>query len=115
MRNRIKSIKNNIDSFKTNEELRLEILNALNEKYDLPEVGQYYTFLHLPDKKIIHDGYPLVATMKLEEWGFGGLNFHSKKFNSYKWNSIKSKYHLIRENELEDLIELKYGKLHLNK
>lgn len=113
--NRISSIRKNLNSFSTKDELRKEILNSLSETHALPEVGNFYTFLHIPEKKIIYDQYPLVATMKLQEWGFDGLNFHSKNYKSYRWNSIKSKYHLIRKNEIEDLLELEYGKHRLNR
>lgn len=112
--NRISSIKKNLNSFNTPNELRKEILNSLSETHDLPEIGNLYTFLHVPEKKIIYDQYPLIATMKLKKWGFGGLNFHSKDYKSYKWNSIKSKYHVVNKNELEDLLYLQYGKHRLN-
>jgi hypothetical protein len=115
MANRISRVRKHLDSFATKDDLRKEILNALSITHDLPEVGNFYTFLHIPEKKIIYDQYPLVATTKIQKWGFDGINFHSKGPRSYKWNSVKSKYHVVKQDELEDLLELQYGKHRLNR
>jgi hypothetical protein len=115
MYNRISSIKRNLSSFSSSDELRREILNVLDETTDRPEVGKYYTFLHMPNKRIHHDRHPLVATTKMKDWGFSGVNFNSKKYGNYDWNSVKSKYHSIRQNELSDLVEMRFGKYYLNR
>jgi len=113
--NRIQSIKNNISSFQNPDEMRREIFNVLSEHDKVPEVGKYYTFIHTPkEKQLIYDQYPLVATMKVSDWGFGGLNFHWKQNRSYSWNSIKSNFHVVKQNELEDLMSLQYEQYRLN-
>jgi hypothetical protein len=44
-----------------------------------------------------------------------GLNFHWRKYRNYTWEEVVGKLHVVRENELDELLALSYGKFRLNK
>lgn len=113
--NRIQYIKNHLYDYETNQELINEIFKVLNVTENVPQVGKYYTFKYDPiSKQKEYDQYPLIALMDAKEWGFRGYNFHWKSDKNYSWESVKSNFYLVYKEELNDLIELRYGKYHLN-
>jgi hypothetical protein len=57
----------------------------------------------------------LIACTDLQKWGFRGMNFHWRKYRNYTWEEVAGKLHVVRPNELDELIALSYGKFRLNK
>ena len=103
---------------KTNdpEEMMLEIMEALNDTVTpIPEVGNFYTFVYnakTPGET--YDQHPLIACTSLERWGFKGLNFHWRKSRNYTWNELAGQLYIVQRNELDDLLNIPYGKFILN-
>ena len=98
------------------EEMMLEIMGALNDTVTpIPEVGGFYTFVYnakTPGKT--YDQHPLIACTSLEQWGFKGLNFHWRKSRNYTWNELAGQLYIVQRNELDDLLNIPYGKFILN-
>lgn len=98
------------------EEMMLEIMGALNDTVTpIPEVGGFYTFVYnakTPGKS--YDQHPLIACTSLEQWGFKGLNFHWRKSRNYTWNELAGQLYIVQRNELDDLLNIPYGKFILN-
>ena len=98
------------------EEMMLEIMEALNDTVSpIPEVGKFYTFVYnakTPGET--YDQHPLIACTSLERWGFKGLNFHWRKSRNYTWNELAGQLYIIQRNELDDLLNIPYGKFILN-
>ena len=98
------------------EEMMLEIMEVLNETVTpIPEVGNFYTFVYnakTPGET--YDQHPLIACTSLERWGFKGLNFHWRKSRNYTWNELAGQLYIVQRNELDDLLNIPYGKFILN-
>jgi len=98
------------------EEMMLEIMEALNDTVSpIPEVGKFYTFVYnakTPGET--YDQHPLIACTSLERWGFKGLNFHWRKSRNYTWNELAGQLYIVQYNELDDLLNIPYGKFILN-
>ena len=98
------------------EEMMLEIMEALNDTVSpIPEVGKFYTFVYnakTPGET--YDQHPLIACTSLERWGFKGLNFHWRKSRNYTWNELAGQLYIVQRNELDDLLNIPYGKYILN-
>jgi hypothetical protein len=98
------------------EEMMLEIMEALNDTVSpIPEVGKFYTFVYnakTPGET--YDQHPLIACTSLERWGFKGLNFHWRKSRNYTWNELAGQLYIVQRNELDDLLNIPYGKFILN-
>ena len=98
------------------EEMMLEIMEALNDTVSpIPEVGNFYTFVYnakTPGET--YDQHPLIACTSLERWGFKGLNFHWRKSRNYTWNELAGQLYIVQRNELDDLLNIPYGKFILN-
>ena len=98
------------------EEMMLEIMEALNDTVTpIPEVGNFYTFVYnakTPGET--YDQHPLIACTSLERWGFKGLNFHWRKSRNYTWNELAGQLYIVQRNELDDLLNIPYGKFILN-
>ena len=98
------------------EEMMLEIMEALNDTVSpIPEVGSFYTFVYnakTPGET--YDQHPLIACTSLERWGFKGLNFHWRKSRNYTWNELAGQLYIVQRNELDDLLNIPYGKFILN-
>ena len=115
--NRIKEFLSDLNN-KTNdpEEMMLEIMEALNDTVTpIPEVGNFYTFVYnakTPGET--YDQHPLIACTSLERWGFKGLNFHWRKSRNYTWNELAGQLYIVQRNELDDLLNIPYGKYILN-
>ena len=104
-----------IKSYGNPDDRMLEILDILKEVDVVPDIGSLYTFVYSPKTpEIEYDQYPLVAVSDIFRWGFRGYNFHWKSDKSYSWESVKSNFYRVNKEELNDLIELRYGKYHLN-
>ena len=98
------------------EEMMLESMEALNDTVSpIPEVGKFYTFVYnakTPGES--YDQHPLIACTSLERWGFKGLNFHWRKSRNYTWNELAGQLYIVQYNELDDLLNIPYGKFILN-
>ena len=98
------------------EEMMMEIMEALNDTVTpIPEVGSFYTFVYnakTPGET--YDQHPLIACTSLERWGFKGLNFHWRKSRNYTWNELAGQLYIVQRNELDDLLNIPYGKYILN-
>ena len=98
------------------EEMMMEIMEALNDTVSpIPEVGKFYTFVYnakTPGET--YDQHPLIACTSLERWGFKGLNFHWRKSRNYTWNELAGQLYIVQRNELDDLLNIPYGKFILN-
>ena len=115
--NRVREYLSDLNN-KTNdpEEMMLEIMEALNDTVSpIPEVGKFYTFVYnakTPGET--YDQHPLIACTSLERWGFKGLNFHWRKSRNYTWNELAGQLYIVQYNELNDLLDIPYGKFILN-
>jgi len=115
---RIKELKKRIRKENTTdpEELMLIIIDVFKEEVLYPEPGKFYTFLYIAKTpNIEYDQHPLIACTSIQKWGFMGLNFHWRKYRNYTWEEVAGKLHVVRPNELDELIALSYGKFRLNK
>jgi hypothetical protein len=114
--NRIEPIRSKIDKLTDPEDMMIEILTVLTEKSWIPEVGKFYTFIYNPKTPDIeYDQHPLIACTEIQKWGFKGLNFHWRKTRNYTWEELAGQMHLVRQNELDDLLSIPYEKFRLNK
>ena len=115
---RIKELKKRVNAANTRdpEDLMLIIIDVFKEEVLYPEPGNFYTFIYNPKTpNIDYDQHPLIACTDLQKWGFRGMNFHWRKYRNYTWEEVAGKLHVVRPNELDELIALSYGKFRLNK
>jgi hypothetical protein len=115
---RIKELKKRVNSANTRdpEDLMLIIIDVFKEEVLVPEPGKFYTFIYnAKTPNIDYDQHPLIACTDLQKWGFRGMNFHWRKYRNYTWEEVAGKLHVVRPNELDELIALSYGKFRLNK
>ena len=112
---RISSIKQNMLGIESPDDLMLEILEALSESGNIPEAGNYYTFVYQPKTPgIQYDEFPLVAVTDVFNWGFKGLNFHWGNVRQYTWQEMIGDLHIVSSEEIESLRSIPYGKIRLN-
>ena len=112
---RISSIKQNMLGIESPDDLMLEILEALSESGNIPEAGNYYTFVYQPKTPgIQYDEFPLVAVTDVFSWGFKGLNFHWGNVRQYTWQEMVGNLHLVTSEEIESLRSIPYAKIRLN-
>jgi hypothetical protein len=98
------------------EDIMLLIMDIFKEEVLYPEVGKFYTFIYNPKTpNIEYDQHPLIACTELQRWGFKGINFHWRQPRQYTWEEVSGKLHVIKYNELDELVSLQYGKFRLNK
>jgi len=98
------------------EEIMLMIMDIFKEEVLYPEPGKFYTFIYNPKTpNIEYDQHPLIACTSLEKWGFKGINFHWRQSRQYTWEEVAGKLHVVKYNELDELVSLQYGKFRLNK
>jgi hypothetical protein len=115
---RIKELKRRVATSGTRdpEDLMVIIIDIFKEEVLYPEPGKFYTFIYNPKTpNIDYDQHPLIACTDLQKWGFRGMNFHWRKYRNYTWEEVAGKLHVVRPNELDELIALSYGKFRLNK
>ncbi len=98
------------------EDLMLLIMDTLKEEVLYPEPGKFYTFIYNPKTpEIEYDQHPLIACTELQKWGFKAINFHWRKSRNYTWEEVAGKLHVIKYNELDELLSIPYQKIRLNK
>ena len=98
------------------EDIMMLIMEIVKEEVLYPEPGKFYTFLYKPKTpNIEYDQHPLIACTSLEKWGFKGINFHWRQGRQYTWEEVIGKLHVVKFNELDELLSLQYGKFRLNK
>ena len=115
---RMKELKKRIDQAKTNdpEELMLIIMDVLKQEVLYPEPGKFYTFVYSPKTpEIEYDQHPLIACTSLERWGFKGINFHWREGRQYTWEEVLGKLHVVKYEELDEMMSIPYAKFRLNK
>jgi hypothetical protein len=98
------------------EDVMLIIMDVFKEEVLYPEPGKFYTFIYNPKTpEIEYDQHPLIACTELHKWGFKAINFHWRESRQYTWEEVAGKLHVVKYNELDELISLQYGKFRLNK
>jgi len=98
------------------EDIMMIIIDVFKEEVLYPEPGKFYTFIYRPKTPDIeYDQHPLIACTELYNWGFKGVNFHWRESRQYTWEEVVGKLHVIKYNELDELLSLQYGKFRLNK
>ena len=113
--NRIRSIVDSVIGTESADDLMINLMDTLTEGEKVPEVGKYYTFVYSPKTpNISYDSNPLVAVTEVFEWGFKGINFHWRKSRNYTWNELAGQLYIVQRNELDDLLNIPYGKFILN-
>jgi hypothetical protein len=115
---RIKELKKRITASDTKdpEDLMLIIIDVFKEEVLYPEPGKFYTFIYNPKTpNIDYDQHPLIACTELQKWGFKAINFHWRQSRNYTWEEVAGKLHVVRPNELDELLAIPYAKIRLNK
>jgi hypothetical protein len=115
---RVRELKKKIEEqgSKDPEDLMLLIMEVFKEEVLYPEPGKFYTFLYNPKTpKIEYDQHPLIACTSLEKWGFKAINFHWRMARQYTWAEVSGKLHVVKYNELDELLAIPYAKFRLNK
>ena len=115
---RVRELKRRIakEELKDPEDLMLVIIEIMKDEVLFPEVGKFYTFIYNPKTpNIEYDQHPLIACTSVYKWGFKGTNFHWRDSRSYTWEEVTGKLHVIKYNELDELLSIPYGKFKLNK
>lgn len=98
------------------EDLMLLIMEVFKEEVLYPEPGKFYTFVYNPKTPDIeYDQHPLIACTSLERWGFKAINFHWRQGRQYTWEEVAGKLHIVKYNELDELLAIPYAKFRLNK
>ena len=115
---RVKKLKQEIDrkDIKDPEDIMLLIMEYFTEKTWIPEVGKFYTFVYNPKTPDIeYDQHPLIACTEVQRWGFKAINFHWRQSRNYTWEELAGQLHVVKYEELDELLALQYGKFRLNK
>ena len=115
--NRIEPVINDIKSEMNLSERMELIMYALNDTVTpIPEAGNLCTFKYFAKTpNIEYDQHPLVAVTELFNWGFRGINFHLRKYRQYTWEELGTQVYIVQQEELDDLLSLRYGLRVLNK
>jgi hypothetical protein len=93
------------------EDLMIIIIDVLKEEALYPEVGKFYTFIYnAKTPNLRYDQHPLIACTSIEPWGFRGINFHWRKYRQYTWNEVAGKLHVVRYEELDEMLSIPYAK-----
>ena len=115
---RMKELKKIISNSGTTdaEDLMLIIMDVLKEEVLYPEPGKFYTFVYNPKTpEIEYDQHPLIACTSLERWGFKAINFHWRQGRQYTWEEVIGKLHVVKYEELDEMLSIPYAKFRLNK
>ncbi len=98
------------------EDIMLMIIEIFKEQVFTPEVGKFYTFIYNPKTpNIEYDQHPLIACTEIQKWGFRGMNFHWRKYRNYTWQEVAGKLHVVRYEELDEMLTIPYAKFLQNK
>lgn len=93
------------------EDLMIIIIDVLKEEALYPEVGKFYTFIYnAKTPGLRYDRHPLIACTSIEPWGFRGINFHWRKYRQYTWQEVAGKLHVVRYEELDEMLTIPYAK-----
>ena len=115
---RVKKLKQEIDkkNIKDPEDIMMLIMEIFTEKTWIPEAGKFYTFVYNPKTPDIeYDQHPLIACTEVQKWGFKAINFHWRETRNYTWEELAGQLHVVKYEELDELLALQYGKFLLNK
>jgi len=113
---RVRELLKKIQDVTDPEDLMLLIIDTLKEEVLYPEPGKFYTFIYNPKTpEIEYDQHPLIACTELHKWGFKAINFHWRKSRQYTWEEVAGKLHVVKYNELDELLSIPYAKFRLNK
>jgi len=115
---RMRELKKRIDTAQTSdpEDLMVIIMETLKEEVLYPEPGKFYTFVYSPKTPDIeYDQHPLIACTSLERWGFKAINFHWREGRQYTWEEVIGKLHVVKYEELDEMLNIPYAKFRLNK
>jgi hypothetical protein len=115
---RMRELKKRIDTAQTSdpEDLMMIIMETLKEEVLYPEPGKFYTFVYSPKTPDIeYDQHPLIACTSLERWGFKAINFHWREGRQYTWEEVIGKLHVVKYEELDEMLNIPYAKFRLNK
>ena len=115
---RVRELKRKIAASGTKdpEDLMLIIMDVLKEDALYPEIGKFYTFVYNPKTPgIEYDQHPLIACTSLERWGFKAINFHWREGRQYTWEEVAGKLHVVKYDELDEMLSIPYAKFRLNK
>lgn len=115
---RTRELKKRIENLgsKDPEDLMLVIIDTFKDEVLYPDPGRFYTFIYTPKTpNIEYDQHPLIACTSLEKWGFKAINFHWRKSRQYTWEEVAGKLHVVKYNELDELLSIPYAKFRLNK
>jgi len=105
-----------VSGTKDPEDLMLMIMEVLREEVLIPEVGNFYTFIYNPKTpNIEYDQHPLIACTEIQRWGFKAINFHWRQSRNYTWEEVAGKLHVIKKEELDEMLAIPYAKFRLNK
>ncbi|NBP00201.1 MAG: hypothetical protein EBU90_08755 [Proteobacteria bacterium] len=98
------------------EDIMILIMDIFTEKVWIPEVGKFYTFVYNPKTPDIeYDQHPLIACTEIYKWGFKAINFHWRESRNYTWQELAGQLHVVKYEELDELLSLQYAKFRLNK
>jgi hypothetical protein len=115
---RVKELKKRIDALGENdpEDIMIIIMEIFKDQVFTPEVGKFYTFVYnAKTPNIEYDQHPLIACTEIQKWGFRGINFHWRKYRNYTWEEVAGKLHVIKYDELDEMLSIPYAKFRLNK
>jgi hypothetical protein len=110
---RMREVKKRIEKEGSNnpEDLMIIIIDVLKEEALYPEVGKFYTFIYnAKTPNLRYDQHPLIACTSIEPWGFRGINFHWRKYRQYTWQEVAGKLHIVRYEELDEMLSIPYAK-----
>ena len=115
---RMRELKKRIANSQTTdpEDLMMIIMDVLDQEVLYPEPGKFYTFVYNPKTpEIEYDQHPLIACTSLERWGFKAINFHWREGRQYTWEEVAGKLHVVKYDELDEMLSIPYAKFRLNK
>ena len=115
---RVETLKAELEEANTDdvEDIMIIIMDTFKEEALYPEPGNFYTFVYQPITPYIeYVQHRVIACVGIFNWGFRGLNFHWQRYRNYTWAEVVGKLHVVKYQELDELLSLQYGKFLLNK
>ena len=114
--NRIQTYQDNFIGLEENDDIMMALLEILDKKSWVPEVGKFYTYIYTPKtQNIEYDEFPLIACMEVTQWGWKGLNFHWGLMRNYTFEEVQGQLYEIYAEELDSARALGYGKFRINR
>ena len=115
---RVKRLKREVEKMdvKDPEDIMILIMEIFTEKTWVPQEGKFYTFVYNPKTPgIQYDQHPLIACIEVQKWGFKAINFHWRQSRNYTWEEVAGQLHIVKYEELDELLSIPYAKFLLNK